>query len=700
MAQIKTGTVQVQDGSVVVTEVAGVIDWNLISVGSIFAVPGRDQSYLVNAVDYISNPKTLTLASPYIGPTVGAVETVAYCITKDFTPNFRIPLMSRNDLETATTFSRAMQAIDQAIGLRLISSVATSASINAGTSEVTVTLPTHNLITDQVVTISGAVSDPAASNTNINGTHIITVVSRDTFKYSVTAIAAATVTTPPVVSYRSAISLGESHTLPSHNFKVGTALRYDATNGFVPASSRGGEINGLIVGVVSSVSGSSFTLCSSGPIYGLQGLASLPKGTVLYLGPDPVPVNLTATQPTLGAILRSVSSLTRVSTVATAVSTAHGFANGQQITIQGATQSEYNGLFYITVVDENTFTYTVSGTPATPATGTIKASDPLGQLRIPVFVVLSHNAADGLVFGQLVNFPIGQVPQMAGASETVSGAAGAVPAPPASVSEKFLSNRGLWSVPSVETASVKFGSLKKTPTFVTADWTAAAGEPPADASIHGALVNVNSRVSAVEAAGSGLKFEASVQITSSRNWTCPSGVTKIKVAVLGGGGGGAGQLSGNTWYFSGAGGGGGGYSVAVLSVSPGTVYPVTVGLGGDFSADGGNSSFASLLIAFGGKGASAAHQSPGGAGGLVGEGPAGAYLRAGVVGTSVVGVENVAGPGGPSGRNPEDVITFSSYPLANNVGVGGLGAKKQNNSGGNVGTNSSPGSSGVVIIYY
>jgi SPP1 family predicted phage head-tail adaptor len=71
---------------------------------------------------------------------------------------------------------------------------------------------------------------------------------------------------------------------------------------------------------------------------------------------------------------KTVSSLTRSGSTATAVVTGHGYLTDEEIDIAGATQSEYNGRFYITVVDANTFTYPVTGTPVTPATGTITAT--------------------------------------------------------------------------------------------------------------------------------------------------------------------------------------------------------------------------------------------------------------------------------------------------------------------------------------
>lgn len=70
----------------------------------------------------------------------------------------------------------------------------------------------------------------------------------------------------------------------------------------------------------------------------------------------------------------SITSITRSGATATATKTAHGFLDQESIVMAGANQSEYNGTFTITVVDANTFTYTVSGTPATPATGTLTAA--------------------------------------------------------------------------------------------------------------------------------------------------------------------------------------------------------------------------------------------------------------------------------------------------------------------------------------
>jgi len=60
---------------------------------------------------------------------------------------------------------------------------------------------------------------------------------------------------------------------------------------------------------------------------------------------------------------------------ATVSHSSHGLATGNMVNIRGADQPEYNGAGkVITVTDANTYTYTISGSPASPATGTITST--------------------------------------------------------------------------------------------------------------------------------------------------------------------------------------------------------------------------------------------------------------------------------------------------------------------------------------
>ena len=69
---------------------------------------------------------------------------------------------------------------------------------------------------------------------------------------------------------------------------------------------------------------------------------------------------------------QSVTSITRSGTTATVTTAApHGYSSGDLAHIAGAVETDYNGEFEITVTGASTFTYTVAGSPTSPATGTI-----------------------------------------------------------------------------------------------------------------------------------------------------------------------------------------------------------------------------------------------------------------------------------------------------------------------------------------
>ncbi len=68
-----------------------------------------------------------------------------------------------------------------------------------------------------------------------------------------------------------------------------------------------------------------------------------------------------------------VTSITRSGSLVTVTTSAsHGLTTGEYASISGAVEADYNGIHSVVVVNSLTFTYTISTTPATPATGTIK----------------------------------------------------------------------------------------------------------------------------------------------------------------------------------------------------------------------------------------------------------------------------------------------------------------------------------------
>lgn len=104
--------------------------------------------------------------------------------------------------------------------------------------------------------------------------------------------------------------------------------------------------------------------------------------------------------------------------------------------------------------------------------------------------------------------------------------------------------------------------------------------------------------------------------TAPGSWVCPRGVTQVFLTGCGGGGEGGGGRNGTTTPSESPRGGGGGagalLGTAVVAVTPGTTYTVTIGAGGSGAglggtspsagADGADTTFDSLATFKGGKG--------------------------------------------------------------------------------------------------
>lgn len=187
-------------------------------------------------------------------------------------------------------------------------------------------------------------------------------------------------------------------------------------------------------------------------------------------------------------------------------------------------------------------------------------------------------------------------------------------------------------------------------------------------------------------------------------WTCPAGVTSIRVEAYGAGGGG-GRGDGSNFH-GGGGGGGGAYTVNnAVAVSPGQNYTIVIGAGGAGGTnsnglnggDGGNTSgtFITTVTANGGKGGqSYANGRAGGAGGTGGTrnggtGANGTAAQSGGGGggggttgngSNGSGTSGGAGGGGMAGSGGTGTTANSGQGTGGgNYGAGGGGATKANN---------------------
>lgn len=109
MAQHKTGTVAVTNGSATVTG-SGTAWLSNLQPGDGFTTPTTGVAY---DIAQVVSATELKLSAPYAG---ASGSGLAYAAWRDFTAPDGIPEMSQGDIETATIFTRAMRRIQQRFG--------------------------------------------------------------------------------------------------------------------------------------------------------------------------------------------------------------------------------------------------------------------------------------------------------------------------------------------------------------------------------------------------------------------------------------------------------------------------------------------------------------------------------------------------------------------------------------------------------
>jgi hypothetical protein len=179
--------------------------------------------------------------------------------------------------------------------------------------------------------------------------------------------------------------------------------------------------------------------------------------------------------------------------------------------------------------------------------------------------------------------------------------------------------------------------------------------------------------------------------TSSGTFTVPTGITKVKVTVVGGGGNG-GNTSGTGTAQGGA---GGGAAIEYISgLTPGNTVSVTVG------AAAGTSSFGAFCSATGGANGTETSAYNTGAG----TGSGGNFnVSGGIGGLGALDAQNSSqrmsfGGMGPLGLGfgyPQDLVNADATQPATGFGAGGTGA-----AGSTTGRSGSAGAPGVVIVEY
>jgi hypothetical protein len=248
------------------------------------------------------------------------------------------------------------------------SSTGNLSALNVSTANVTATgnlLVSNALSAYQTATVTGSISGTTLTVSAVaSGVLFVGQSISGTGVTAGTRITAFGTGTGGVGDY----TVSSSQTVSSTTITgaVGTTLTSSYISGNVAATG-----NSAVTG--NSTVGGDLTVTGNGSFNG-TGAVKVPVGTTVQ---QPTPVtgsiryNATISQyeGAGNALGKTISSITRSTTTATlTTSTDHGLTTGDYITVSGASPSDYNGTYSITVTGLTTLQYTMATTPASNAT--------------------------------------------------------------------------------------------------------------------------------------------------------------------------------------------------------------------------------------------------------------------------------------------------------------------------------------------
>jgi len=205
----------------------------------------------------------------------------------------------------------------------------------------------------------------------------------------------------------------------------------------------------------------------------------------------------------------------------------------------------------------------------------------------------------------------------------------------------------------------------------------------------GTGISITNGAGSITIASSSGQLQYSLYTSGTSTWTCPTGVTKVRVICIGGGGGGGRYGSGNAQ--NGGDAGYAGIAIGIYTVTPTTGYTVTVGSGGagnngGSGSSGGTSSFGAFCSATGSAGGQDGEA--GGASGANGVGSSGVFANSTVLYGSSDFIGRSTRSRAASATAPITWTAAGGY----RPGASGDGATTTNNAAGGIG--------GVVYIEY
>jgi hypothetical protein len=261
---------------------------------------------------------------------------------------------------------------------KTVASIAVTASTATGFTATVATTAAHGLAVNNWVRIGGALQS------QYNGTvQIASVPSSATFTYNVTA---NTLPVSPATGY----------------FTCADAMKFTYTMSSAPTANATPSPT-LMAEQASFSRPVSITRSGTTATGALTDHGFVNGDTVRIAGADQTPYNGDFLISTISKTVNSTSGITFANGVATVTTTsAHGLNAGDRVRIAGADQPDYNGTFVIGNVTTTTFTYAVSGTPATPATGPITCIH-ADQFQYTMSSTPSGSATGTMVTAQLTS---------------------------------------------------------------------------------------------------------------------------------------------------------------------------------------------------------------------------------------------------------------------------------------------------------
>lgn len=211
------------------------------------------------------------------------------------------------------------------------------------------------------------------------------VINKCIFDSTNDSIKALLVNNPSTITNCTFISSGTKHAIEltsacinnTYNFNGHTFTGYATTNGStgneVLYNNSGGTVTLNIMNITGTLSIRNGTGSTTNIITNYVNCSITVKDVITNINVQDARVLVTTSSG--GPLPYQVSvTITRSGSVATVTHSNHGLSTNHKVLISGSEQTEYNGVKTITYINTNSYSFTISGIPATPATGTIKST--------------------------------------------------------------------------------------------------------------------------------------------------------------------------------------------------------------------------------------------------------------------------------------------------------------------------------------